>query len=323
MSFATFTTVRTTNVVRAPRFGVSQVGKWLVLAITALVCVMWITPAAFAESGTGLMTENITDTQNLLGSNASAVTDKVKETYDKTGVTVRLIYVDTFGEGAKPSQWSEEALEATDPKPNTVLLAVASGDGSLVVSVSKNSEEWLRNDAAVSQLSKAAMDSLTDSSKQDWSGSAISMMDEIETIKQTSTNSRTVFFGVVGLGAGLAVLIIVIVVSIVVKRRRKAREGAADSQQEATGRSRDRSGEQTSKDEADDADRSAPAWASAAVRHDPAQADGTPGTWESDDAKNRGSVDDVPTTAPDGRPLTRRELREARKKRRGPFGRSR
>ncbi|MBT1180445.1 TPM domain-containing protein [Bifidobacterium sp. CP2] len=303
MSFESFTNGKTTDVVRAPRIGVSHVGKWLVCAVLALLCTMWITPVALADGGTGLMTDNITDTQNLLGSNASAVTDKVKETYEKSGVYVRLIYVDSFGEGAKPTEWAKEALEATNPKPNTVLLAVASADGSLVVSVSSNSDEWLRDSDTVDALSKAAMEPLSDSSKQDWSGSAIAMMDEIQQRKQTSTNSRTVTIGVIGMGAGLAVLVIVIVVTIVVRRRREVDKDAGEQDEQA----------QASTDVPSD-DGTGDAGAAADVT-----------AVETPSGPEPPAVEEQPSAAPEepARPMTRRELREARKRQRGLFGRKR
>ena len=42
------------------------------------------------------------------------------------------------------------------PKPNTVLLAVALNDGKLVVAVSGNSESWLYNKTTSDQLLKSA-----------------------------------------------------------------------------------------------------------------------------------------------------------------------
>ena len=43
-------------------------------------------------------------------------------------------------------------MESLDPKPNTVLLAVASNDGNLVVAVSSNSDEWLKKKSTVDAL---------------------------------------------------------------------------------------------------------------------------------------------------------------------------
>ena len=68
---------------------------------------------------------NIVDTQNLLGDNLGAVTDAIKETYERTGVTVRLIYVNSFNTDKQPDAWAAQTLKSLDPPPNTVLLAVA------------------------------------------------------------------------------------------------------------------------------------------------------------------------------------------------------
>ncbi|WP_163196011.1 TPM domain-containing protein [Bifidobacterium platyrrhinorum] len=231
-----------------------------------------------ADSAT--LTDSITDTQNLLGSNVSAVTDRIKKTEEKTGVHVRLMYVDSFQTKKKTSDLVCAALESTDPAPNTVLLAVASGDGSLAVCVSRNSDEWLRDQKTVDALSDAAMQPLTKQGEQDWSGAAIAMMEEIEQQKQTSTTSGSIRIGVIVMGGVLAVLVVVIVVTVIVRRRREVAGDAKDV-----------------KDVKD-----------SVVEGPSGSADGSDAPGE--DATSEG-----------GRPMTRRELREARKRRRGPFRR--
>ncbi len=91
----------------------------------------------------------------MLGSNLTKVTDAISSTYDSTGVSVKLSYMLHFEGVEDPDQWAQEALDATNPKPNTVLLAVALNDGKLVVAVSGNSESWLYNKTTSDQLLKA------------------------------------------------------------------------------------------------------------------------------------------------------------------------
>lgn len=255
----------------------------LTVVLAVLLPSAWLAPAATAVQ-TGTMTNEITDPQNLLGSNVSAVTDKIKSTEESTGVHVRLQYVDSFGTDTKPATWAKRVLEATKPDPNTVLLAVASGDGNLVVAVSSNSDEWLRDGKTVDELSKAATVPLAKQNDQNWSGAAIAMMDEIAQQKQTSTNSRTIRIGVIVMGVVLVLLVIVVAVTVAVRRRREVSRDAKD--EIAAGRSGDEpsAGETTMADLLN------------AIERDGKAADGGE------------------------RPMTRRELREARKAKRGLFG---
>ena len=115
----------------------------LLAMILCCIAMMWITPVGNADEGTGTgitATENITDTGNLLGSNVAEITDAISKTKQETGVTVRLLYLASFNSDEKPAKWASALLESLDPKPNTVLLAVASNDGNLVVAVSSNSD---------------------------------------------------------------------------------------------------------------------------------------------------------------------------------------
>lgn len=219
---------------RTPRTGVSQAVKWLVCLVLAMMCALWITPYALAE-GEGTLTENITDPQNLLGSNASSVSDKIKETKEQTGATVRLLYVESFGTEVKPVEWASGVLESLSPKPNTVLLAVASGDGKLVVVASSNSDEWLRNKKSMEALSEAATDKLAKSGAQDWSGAAIAMMDEIMLLKKTSTSSSLTIAGIIGLICAV-VLLIVSAVLIVLRNRKRHKEAKLDEERAAAGK---------------------------------------------------------------------------------------
>lgn len=98
-------------------------------------------PSALVEDSQGY----ITDPQNLLGDNLTKVIDAANRTKQETGVTVRLLYLESFNTTEKPEQWASQLLESLNPPANTVMLAVASHDGNLVVVVSPNSDEWLRS----------------------------------------------------------------------------------------------------------------------------------------------------------------------------------
>ena len=222
MTFEALNDEQSGAVVGTSRIGVSQAAKWLICLVIALMCALWITPCAFAE-GEGTLTENITDPQNLLGSNVSAVTDKIKETKQQSGVTVRLLYVESFG-------------TEVNPTPNTVLLAVASGDGKLVVVASGNSEDWLRNSKTMDALSEAATDKLAKSGAQDWSGAAIAMMDQIMLLKKTSTSGSLSKIAVIVLMCVVVVLIVGTIVFVVLRNRRRRKEAELDAARAAAGK---------------------------------------------------------------------------------------
>ncbi len=210
----------------------------LIVGIFALFMMLWITPMGYADdddADSGVTaTENITDTQNLLGSNVSEITDAINRTKKETGVTVRLVYLDSFNANGKPDKWVSSLLESLHPKPNTVMLAVASSDGNLVVAVSSNSEEWLRSKSTVDALSDAAQKPLMESDP-DWAKSATDMMDQIAVQKKTSTSSKTVWFSV-GIFIGVLALLVVVLVVFhilrkkgVISRRRKGRHSRHDA----------------------------------------------------------------------------------------------
>lgn len=183
-----------------------------------------------ASGGTGSVTDNITDTQNLLGSGMSAVSDSIANVRRQTGVTVRLLYLPTF-EGKLPArQWAEQQLEVTNPRRNTVLLAVASQTGTMVIVVSHNSDPWLRNRATVSALSDAAAKPLNERTPN-WTGSALALCDEIVRQKKESeavpVRRAWTITGIV-----LAVLVLVggaVLVVLVVRRGRHGRHAGRHS----------------------------------------------------------------------------------------------
>ena len=196
-----------------------------------LVFGMWITPFAQADdaqsdaddatSGGITVTEYITDTGNLLGSHVAEVTDAINDLKADTGVTVRLIYLSSFNSEEKPAQWASDVLESDNPDPNTVLLAVASNDGNLVVAVSSNSDEWLRRQTAVDSLSDAAQQPLMESTPN-WSQSAIAMIDEISKL-HTKSSGPSVPVTIAIMGAVAAALVVVAIVVVIFKRRRASR----------------------------------------------------------------------------------------------------
>lgn len=219
-------------------YGVRLLTRPLVTVLAIAMTVLALMPrlgTAFADEGTDgapssgsgstsqlSVTESITDTENLLGGKVSSVSDAIASTRRDTGVSVRLLYLSTFGDNADPSRWAERLLNATQPPANTVLLAVASGDGKLVVAVSRNSEEWLRSQETVDRLSDAALAPIVDGDEPDWSGSAISMMNRLVTIERTSTSQGTVIVSLAVFG-GVALILVAATVSVMVLRRRRAR----------------------------------------------------------------------------------------------------
>lgn len=206
--------------------------KWLVSALAAtLALIMWITPVGLAdETGEdtdpdldgGALTSSITDTENLLGSNVTEVTDAIDQLHEQTGVSVRLLYLSSFSAGeGQVDQWASDVLESTDPEPNTVLLAVASHDGNLVVAVSANSDEWLHRQSTVDELSQAALDPLVENDTPDWSASALDMIEQINVVYRTATSPSVIVIGAAALGGVVVILAIVVVVMLIRRRRRR------------------------------------------------------------------------------------------------------
>ena len=211
---------------------VSNPCKWLVSALAAtLALIMWITPVGLAdETGEdtdpdldgGALTSSITDTENLLGTNVTEVTEAIDELHEQTGVSVRLLYLSSFSAGeGQVDQWASDVLESTDPEPNTVLLAVASHDGNLVVAVSANSDEWLHRQSTVDELSQAALDPLVENDTPDWSASALDMIEQINVVYRTATSPSVIVIGAAALGGVVVILAIVVVVMLVRRRRRR------------------------------------------------------------------------------------------------------
>lgn len=169
---------------------------------------------AYAEeqtSNSGIVaTDSITDTENLLGDSVNKVSDEIAATKKRTGVTVRLLYLSTFGDTKDPSKWASDLLISTLPAKNTVLLAVATRDGRLVVAVSPNSDEWLKSRNTVDALSDAAYKPLVTTTGTHWGQSAIMMMKQISRSKRTATTSSA------SLISTLIMLIIILCLGVVV-----------------------------------------------------------------------------------------------------------
>lgn len=174
--------------------------------------------------------QDIIDPENVLGSDVTKVTDAIASTKEKTGVTVKLSYLTNFSGAKDADTWAQEALDASNPERNTVLLAAALNDGKLVVAISSNSDDWLNKEAAET-LSAAALDPVVSGSSPDWSASALAMMDAIVTLKQTSTRKSDITFGVAAMGSVLVILVGIVVVIIVLRRRREVDKDVSESSQ--------------------------------------------------------------------------------------------
>lgn len=178
----------------------------------------------------------ITDPQNLLGDNLTKVIDAINTTKQDTGVTVRLLYLESFNTKEQPEKWAANLLESLNPAANTVMLAVASHDGNLVVVVSPNSDEWLRRQSTVDQLSEAASKPLLEQkSGQDpnWSQSAIDMMEAVRSAKSTSTTSKVSIVSIIIMAVVLVALIVVVIVMIFVRRKREVDNDSKQAEKSA------------------------------------------------------------------------------------------
>ena len=176
-----------------------------------------------SDSGEGTISEQITDTQNLLGSDVGSITDAIKSTKEETGVSVRLLYLPSFYQKMKPEDWAKQVLASMKPAPNTVLLAVASQDGKLVVVVSNNSDEWLRDQKTVDQLSQDALGPISKAGNPDWVGSAKAMMDGISRIDKERKQQRQVTIILVA----LAVVLVLGVGAFLLIRKMRKKSGSA------------------------------------------------------------------------------------------------
>ena len=136
---------------------------------------------------------------------------------------MHLLYLSSFNSQQKPGDWAATVMESMNPKPNTVMLAVASNDGNLVVVVSKNSDKWLLDNKTVDKLSEAAQQPLLENPPS-WSGAATAMMDQIVKSKKASTSSSTVIVGIIIMGVVLVALVIIIVVMVVIHRRKEIKK---------------------------------------------------------------------------------------------------
>ncbi|WEV71857.1 TPM domain-containing protein [Bifidobacterium sp. ESL0790] len=207
--------------------GVSRARKGALRALYAAISIvltvaLWITlpGTALAASKTAPQdgtAGNITDTQNLLGSDISKVSDEISSTKQQTGVNVRLLYLQTFSGAKNPDTWVAGVLKSLKPAPNTVMLAVASNDGKLVVAASQNSDDWLKSGDSVGKLSQAALGPIQKNDIPDWSGSAIAMMEEIKTLKRQSTSLK------IAIGIVIAVVVILIIAAVIATRVRRRR----------------------------------------------------------------------------------------------------
>jgi hypothetical protein len=195
----------------------------LFLCVCALVITCCAKPSlAFSAQNQGgsaaQEATTITDTQNLLGSGLTRVSDEIETVRRTTGVTVDLLYLPAFDTTMSAQQWAEAQLRSTHPRKNTVMLALASQKGQMVVVVSDNSDQWLRNNGTVSALSDAAAKPLNAASP-DWSGAALSLCDEIVAQYRQAQHAPVRRAWLI-VGIVLAVLVVIgIIVLIVVGAR--------------------------------------------------------------------------------------------------------
>ena len=93
--------------------------RWNVAAcmlLSMLLCcamMLWITPVGSAEDNTGTgitATENITDTENLLGSNVAEITDAISATKQETGVDRAFAVPGKFQHRRKTCKMGERAV---------------------------------------------------------------------------------------------------------------------------------------------------------------------------------------------------------------------
>ncbi|MDF7664918.1 hypothetical protein [Bifidobacterium sp. ESL0745] len=200
-----------------------------VLAVIMLICSV-IGPAASANAATGSVGElssEVTDPQNLLGGQVSRVNDEIASTKTQTGVTVRLLYLANFTGTKDPDKWAAETLQSTKPPANTVLLAVASNDGRLVVAVSHNSDDWLKDKKHVSELSQAALGPIQKGDNPDWPGSACAMMEKIKALHGQDTSKKPKI--IIAVCIGIVVLLVAVAVVLLVRRCKGSRAKSGSS----------------------------------------------------------------------------------------------
>lgn len=202
-------------------------------------------------SGQITVNDSIIDTGNLLGSKLSEVMDSVSQVKEKTGATLRLMYLPHLDTQGDAEAWCRQVLDTSGAAPNTVLLAVASQDGNLVSCVSADSDDWLNNH--VQDFADAALGPITGNEDPDWGGAAIALANKIIEAKDTSASRGVVM---VGVAAVVGVLIILVVVGIVfhrIRRKRRRRHAGARARGKSSGHRGRRSAARNGRDLGDDA----------------------------------------------------------------------
>lgn len=189
------------------------------------------------QSGQQQITVNdsIIDTGNLLGSKLSEVMDSIDKVKQKTGATLRLMYLPHLDTQGDAEAWCRQVLDTSGAAPNTVLLAVASQDGNLVSCVSSGSDDWLNKN--VQSFADAALKPIAGNDDPDWGGAAIALADKIIESKETTASHTMVTIGV---GAAVAVLVLLVALGLVFMRRKKRRRRHAGER--ARGKESGRSG---------------------------------------------------------------------------------
>ncbi|MDO4913344.1 MAG: TPM domain-containing protein [Bifidobacteriaceae bacterium] len=207
-----------------------RIAKIFTLLLAVFTIFPTFTAASYADSSSDqdhdiTVYESITDTENLLGDDLNKVADAISKVNKETGVHIRLLYLSSFEGHDDAKEWVTNLLNSTNPDANTVLLAVATSEGKLVVAVSKNSDEWLSKQATVDELSDTALKPLTSGNTPNWSQSAIDLTNKIKVIHDSYTPSIVKRFGVFVLaGIFLIIVIAAIVIHLYHGKRKKEHE---------------------------------------------------------------------------------------------------
>lgn len=199
-----------------------SVEKWalqIIVLICALIC-LFVT-AGIPVIATAQTRPTITDTQNLLGSQGSKVQSDLDDLKKDTGVTLNLLFVDSFGvkklDKKTIGTWVNARLNFTKPDKNTLLLAVASQDGRMALAVSKGSDKWLSSQVDTT-LSDAAAAPLA-RRNPDWTGSVTALVRSVRRIK-TEHDQLPVKIGVT-IGAIVVAIALIVGIILLIRWLRK------------------------------------------------------------------------------------------------------
>jgi uncharacterized membrane protein YgcG len=195
--------------------------RLVAILLAVLVVMAVIVPVPSAQAA--VSKPQITDTQNLLGAQGSAIQEKVDALQKDTGVTLNLLFVDSFNlkklDKTTISKWVNARLDFTKPAKNTLLLAVASQDGQMALAVSKGSDSWLASQVDTT-LSDAAAAPLA-RKNPNWTGSVTAL---IAAVRQAKADHDALPWKIAG-GIAIALVVVGLVVGLVFLIRHLRRKG--------------------------------------------------------------------------------------------------